>query len=323
MRMRKSRRTVIPLVVFALVAAGGTAAGLGLGLGLVANAQTAIGTPCTSSTSPTITCTLGDSTEDTTVTSPSTIQAVVTLDTSSTTSSSTSTSTTSAPSDLYVQLQYSVLCFQGNDNTTTSQPASPDDEYAITSSVTENLTLGYANPDSCEVVTLTATLETSSDDTTFTPATTGSFTMSLQYTPASTSSSSAPSSVNVPYISGYGSKCIDDRGNSSSSGAQVIIWGCNHGDSAQDWTWSSYELKHDGKCVNDPGYGGSGTKLILYSCTGSSNEKWSHVSYGEFKLYYTGKGQLCLDDPGYSTSNGTRLMVYKCNNGSNQHWSRS
>ena len=130
-------------------------------------------------------------------------------------------------------------------------------------------------------------------------------------------------SVDVAYISGHGGKCLDDRGNSSSNGAQVIIWGCNHGDSAQSWSWSGYELKHDGKCVNDPGYGGSGTKVILYSCNGGSNEKWSHVSGGEFKLFYSSKGALCLDDPGYSTTNGTRLSVYTCNNGGNQHWSRS
>ena len=84
-----------------------------------------------------------------------------------------------------------------------------------------------------------------------------------------------------------------------------------------------YELKHNGRCVNDPGYGGSGTKVILYSCNGGSNEKWSHVSGGVFKLFYSGRGALCLDDPGYSKTNGTRLAIYTCNNGGNQHWSRS
>jgi hypothetical protein len=318
--MRKSRRLVVPLAVTALVAAGG----VGMGLALSAHAQTEI-TSCPSTGSP-ISCTIGESTVDTTVSNPATIEAVVTLNSSSSTSTSTST-----PSDLYIQLTYSVDCFDSSGNEyPSSNPASPDDEYAITSSVTEDLTLGYTDPASCEVISLTATLETSSNDSTFTAATAGSFTMELEWTPQATATSTTTttsSSVNVPYITtdvnGWNNKCIDDRGNGSSDGSQIIIWGCNHGDSAQDWTWTNYELQHDGMCANDPGYGGSGSKLILYSCTGSSNEKWSHASYGEFKLYYTGKGSLCLDDPGYSTTNGTRLIVYKCNNGSNQHWARS
>jgi hypothetical protein len=41
---------------------------------------------------------------------------------------------------------------------------------------------------------------------------------------------------------------------------------------------------------------------------------------GEYVLQAHG-GQLCLDDPAYSTKNGTQLGVYTCNNGANQHWS--
>ncbi|HTX27674.1 MAG TPA: RICIN domain-containing protein [Streptosporangiaceae bacterium] len=297
------------MAVTALVAAGG----VGMGLALVANAQTTI-TSCPSTTSAPISCTITDAV-DTTVSEPSTIEAVVTLNGSS--------STTTTTSDLYIELQYSVQCFDSSGNIyPSSQPT--DDEYAITSSLTEDLTLGLTNPYSCEVLSLEGTLETY-NGTSYVNATTGSFTMDLEWTPqaTATSTTTTSSSVDVAYISGYGGKCIDDRGNSSSNGAEVIIWGCNHGDSAQGWTWTDYELRHNGMCANDPGYGGSGSKLILYSCTGSSNEKWSHVAYGEFKLYYSAKGSLCLDDPGYSKTNGTRLMVYKCNNGSNQHWSRS
>jgi hypothetical protein len=316
--MRKSRRLVVPLAVTALVAAGG----VGMGLALSAHAQTEI-TSCPSSTSAPITCTISQSTANTTVDDPATIEAVVTLN-------STSTASTSTASDLYIELTYSVDCFDSSGNVyPSSQPT--DDDYQITSSVTEDLTLGYTDPASCEILSLTGTLQTLSG-TTYSNAPTGSpsFTMELEWTPQATATSTTTttsSSVNVPYIStdvdGWNNKCIDDRGNGSSDGSQVIIWGCNHGDSAQYWTWTNYELQHDGMCANDPGYGGSGSKLILYSCTGSSNEKWSHASYGEFKLYYSGKGALCLDDPGYSTTNGTRLIVYKCNNGSNQHWARS
>jgi hypothetical protein len=313
--MRKSRRLVVPLAVTALVAAGG----VGMGLALTANAQTSI-TSCPSSTTAPITCTITNETVDTTVNNPSTIQAVVAL-----TGSSSSTSTTS---DLYIELQYSVLCFDSNgDEESTSAPASPLDEYAISSTVTENLTLGYTNPASCEVISLTGTLQTLSG-TTYSNATAGSFTMTLEWTPqasttaTATTTTSTSSSTYVSYISGYDGKCIDDKGNSSSNGAKVIIWGCNHGDSAQGWSFSGGELKHNGKCANDAGNGGSGSHVILWSCNGASNEKWFHSSSnGEFILSLSSHGLLCLNDPGYSKNNGTQLIVYKCNNGSNEHWS--
>ena len=123
-------------------------------------------------------------------------------------------------------------------------------------------------------------------------------------------------------VSGYGGKCVDDRGNSSSNKAEVIIWSCNSSDSAQGWTFSGGELKHNNKCANIQGNGGSGSKLILWSCTGASNEKWFHSSSdGEYVSAGTAHGLLCVDDPGYSKNNGTQLIVYKCHNSGNQHWS--
>ncbi len=65
--------------------------------------------------------------------------------------------------------------------------------------------------------------------------------------------------------------------------------------------------------------GGSGSKVILWTCDRASNELWTHNSRGEYVLQAHG-GTLCLDDPAYSTKNGTQLMVYTCNNGANQHW---
>jgi phage baseplate assembly protein gpV len=302
--MRKSRRRlVIPLVVFALVAAAGIAGGLSL----VAHAQNAV-TFCNSSTTAPITCT----TDTETITSPSAIDALVILETSD--------GATTADQDIVVTWQGD--CSQGSNDTDIAASTATPEPITTAADVTVNIPLPYTDPDDCDI-TVTGTLQTTGGST----DTTGAFELELQYTPqssSSSSSSSTTSSVDVPYIGGFGGKCIDDRGNSSSNGTELIIWGCNHGDSAQDWTWnSSGELEHDGMCANDPGYGGSGSKLILWSCTGTSNERWSHVTFGRFKLNYSGKGALCLDDPGFSTSNGTRLMVYKCNGGSNQNWSRS
>jgi hypothetical protein len=66
------------------------------------------------------------------------------------------------------------------------------------------------------------------------------------------------------------------------------------------------------------GKGSSGSPVILWSCTGSSNEIWTHNTAGEYVLKATG---LCLDDPAYSVKNGTQLAVYSCKDSANQRWS--
>ena len=72
--------------------------------------------------------------------------------------------------------------------------------------------------------------------------------------------------------------------------------------------------------MNDQGNGGSGTKVILWSCNGAADKVWTHKAKGEYVLKANG-GKLCLDDPAYSTRNGTQLDVYTCKGGSNQRWS--
>jgi Ricin-type beta-trefoil lectin domain len=301
------------MAVFALVAAGGVAAGLSL----VANAnEFAI---CDSaSTSSGISCSFPNSTTtDTTINTPSAIQAEVTL----------LTGDGSSPSDQYVLITYTVYCSQGGNQEITSNPTTnPPQAISTSAPVTDTLTLGFTDPDSCTVESLTAVLEvgtTTDGTTTYSTTTTGSFEMELEWTPASSASStsSTSSTVSVSTIKGYDDKCIDDKGNSSGNKTEVIIWTCNSGDSAQGWTYSSSELKHNGKCANDEGSGGSGSKVILWTCNGASNEKWFHSSSdGEFILDDSTHGLLCLDDPGYSKTNRTQLIVYHCHNSSNQHW---
>jgi hypothetical protein len=149
------------------------------------------------------------------------------------------------------------------------------------------------------------------------------YTGTLTYTAAGSSTSSSPA---VHPVKGYGGKCVDDKGNSSANGAAVVIWSCSGSDQAENWKYSSNELTHNGKCLNDKANGGSGSKVILYSCNGGSNEKWSELSNGELRLQSHG-GTLCLDDPRSSTTNGTQLIVYACKASvsqkatANQKWS--
>lgn len=318
--MRKARRVFVAVAVSGLVAAGG------ITFGLMANANTQ--GFCDSSATAPITCSFPNSSDtDTTINTPSAIQAIVTLQKGDGVT----------PADQYIAITYSLFCSEGGSSATTTNTTSPalPAQQAITTSasVTDTLVFGSTTPtpDSCTVESLTATLEVSTDGgKTFSQTTTGTFQMQLAWTPGGTTTSatatatatSTTSTTHVSTISGYGGKCLDDRGNSSSNRAEVIIWSCNSGDSAQGWTFSSSELKHNGKCANIQGGGGSGSKLILWSCNSSSNEKWFHSSSnGEYVSAETGHGLICVDDPGYSKTNGKQLIVYTCHNSSNQHWS--
>jgi hypothetical protein len=142
------------------------------------------------------------------------------------------------------------------------------------------------------------------------------YTGTLTYTPAgSTPSGSAA----VHPVVGFGGKCMDDKGNSSANGTAIVIWACSGSDQAENWKFSNSEFVHNGKCLNDKASGGSGSKVILYSCNGGSNEKWSELANGELKLQAHG-GTLCVDDPRSSTKNGTQLIVYTCHGSANEQW---
>ncbi len=143
--------------------------------------------------------------------------------------------------------------------------------------------------------------------------------LALTYTQAA-----APAPPPAPaghLVRGYDGRCLDDLGNSSANRAEVVIWKCNSSDKAQLWTYSSGELVHDGKCLNDTAWGGSWTKQILYSCNHALNELWTHLGNGEYVLNAKGY-RLCLDDPAFATRNGTRVIVYACKDSANQRWQK-
>jgi hypothetical protein len=145
------------------------------------------------------------------------------------------------------------------------------------------------------------------------------FSAALTFTPVA-SPTPTPSSAPGHPVKGYAGKCLDDKGNSSANRTPIIIWTCSGTDKAQAWKYSSHEFIHNGMCLNDKANGGSGSKVILYSCNGGSNEKWTELANGELKLQAHG-GTLCLDDPAYSTRNGTQMIVYTCKDSANQKWS--
>ena len=71
-------------------------------------------------------------------------------------------------------------------------------------------------------------------------------------------------------------------------------------------------------CLDANGKGTTnGTKAIIYSCNGQTNQQWNINSNGTITGVQSG---LCLDVTGASTANGALVELWSCNGGSNQQW---
>jgi len=291
------------------------AAGIFAAFTLTARATTQATCPTASASanqSTELTCSIGDQT----INAPAAITLTITTD----------------PGGIEVDVTWETICSDpagdlGTDyspaNLTVTTPTGTGSESATT-----DMSLSVDDATSCDA-TASATVDSS-----VSVSSVSSLGMEMDYTEqpsaATTSASPTPSaststaSTTTYYnnqVHGFDGTCLDDKGNSSSKRAEVIIWGCNDTDQAQGWTYSGSELKIHGMCLNAKGNGKTGSKLILWSCTGSGNEIFSHNSHDEFVEKANG-WSLCIDDPSYSTKNGTQPFMYKCNNGANQHWSK-
>ena len=72
-------------------------------------------------------------------------------------------------------------------------------------------------------------------------------------------------------------KCLDVTGGGTANGTLVDLYTCN-GTGAQVWQpQSNGELLNpqSGKCLDDTGYGGSGTQAQIWACADSSNQQWN------------------------------------------------
>jgi beta-glucosidase len=71
--------------------------------------------------------------------------------------------------------------------------------------------------------------------------------------------------------------CLDVDGAGTANGTLVDLYTCN-GTGAQDWVpQSNGELvnPNSGKCLDDTGFGGSGTQVQIWSCTDGTNQQWT------------------------------------------------
>jgi len=72
-------------------------------------------------------------------------------------------------------------------------------------------------------------------------------------------------------------KCLDVNAAGTANGTTVDLYDCN-GTGAQVWVHQSngaYLNPNSGKCLDDTGYGGSGTQSQIWACSGNSNQSWS------------------------------------------------
>lgn len=111
-------------------------------------------------------------------------------------------------------------------------------------------------------------------------------------------------------VKGYATKCVDDTASRTTAGNKIQIWTCNTG-SAQKITFAANnELQVLGKCITSVS-----NRTVLESCTGTTSQKWTRLSNGEYVLKANG---ACLTEP--STNNGTQLTLTACRNIAIQHW---
>ena len=71
--------------------------------------------------------------------------------------------------------------------------------------------------------------------------------------------------------------CLDVAGAGTANGTLVDLYPCN-GTGAQSWVHQSNgELvnTNSGKCLDDTGFGGSGTQVQIWACADSANQQWN------------------------------------------------
>jgi hypothetical protein len=117
-------------------------------------------------------------------------------------------------------------------------------------------------------------------------------------------------------IVGVGGLCVDDNGAVSPNGNKIQMYDCN-GTVAQAWTWEpDGTLRVVGKCMRSSGTA-AGSLIELWDCDGSPGEVWHGTRHSGI---VDADSNLCLDDPGASTTDGTQLDLATCVFTPGQQW---
>ncbi|KAI8831368.1 ricin B lectin domain-containing protein [Chytriomyces cf. hyalinus JEL632] len=126
-------------------------------------------------------------------------------------------------------------------------------------------------------------------------------------------------------------KCLDNTNGASTNGNPLQIWDCA-GNTNQIWkkimsqpappppppSSGGQILRNSAGCLDLYGNGGSGTKVVLWSCMGNSNQNWIQYADGTIR---SEEKRLCLESAGLdNTGNGNLVQVWECHGQANQQW---
>ena len=123
--------------------------------------------------------------------------------------------------------------------------------------------------------------------------------------------------------------CLDVASAGTTNGTKVDLYSCN-GTGAQVWQPQSNGAllnPNSGKCLDDTGWGGSGTQVQIWDCSGNANQSWTLpgggggnggfvVSQAQFdqmfpnrNSFYTYSGLLAALNsyPSFATTGGTTI----------------
>lgn len=118
-------------------------------------------------------------------------------------------------------------------------------------------------------------------------------------------------------IVGLANKCVDISAFGTADGTKIQLWTCT-GSSAQTWTRNGQTWRGLGKCLDVSASGtADGTKVQLWTCNGTGAQNWQAGANSSLVNPQSGK---CLDVSGGNTADGTQLQIWTCNGGSNQRW---
>ncbi len=93
----------------------------------------------------------------------------------------------------------------------------------------------------------------------------------------------------------------------------LLLWTCTGSSNQQMIRRSNGTVEVHGRCLDVA----NGTTLALWICNGGGNQQWRFNADGTIVNVQTG---LCLDVKGGGIDNNTPLQVWTCNNGAHQRW---
>ncbi|MEO6715423.1 MAG: S8 family serine peptidase [Mycobacteriales bacterium] len=110
-------------------------------------------------------------------------------------------------------------------------------------------------------------------------------------------------------------KCIGTPNNATADWSAIVLADCALWNNNQRWNlMADGSVRHvpSGKCVDVSGaQTANGTRVILYTCNGGTNQKWTGSFAKTSQLRSTASGR-CLDNRDGITANGNQLQIWDC-----------